>query len=219
MRSSSNLVWVNKICHKVDEVIRTNSFGDEHVPIRIGKGTIVFNGKEIRLEEVTGIKTGLQLIQLYIFPIGRKYLIALKTPTDQLDIVFRSYFRIDNDYFDGLFDEILDEIWDPITDRLLEESIKLITDGGVVVVGNCRVDREGVAVITDAALSKKFDLIPWSDLDYDMKHDRLVISSKSDHQVWTNLYFLDTWNVDILTAILDWVFEENGLAELNKLRQ
>lgn len=201
---------------KVDEVIRTNSFEQEHVPIKISNGLVVFDGKEIRLNEVTGIKSGLKLIQLYIFPIGREYRIALKTPSDQLDIVFKSYFRIGNEYFDDLFDQILDEIWEPVTDRLLAENIELIAAGGVMAVGNCRVDKEGVSVITDAALSRRFDLIPWSDLDYDMKHDRLVISSKSNHQVWTNLYFLDTWNVDILTAILDWVFEEDGLAELKQ---
>lgn len=200
----------------MNEIIKVSSLGEKNKRLIIDDKVFSFNDQKIPFNQVTGLKYGVSLMPFYRFSVGRKYHIGLKTPTDQVDLVLRSYFRMSNSYLQSIYNQIIELIWEPVTDQLLSQSMDLLLTGQTFGVGNCRISKAGIVINKDAGLTKKPQLISWDDLSYEEKYDRLVLNSKNNQSIWTNLYFLDNWNVDILMAILDWLYKEDGLAELSK---
>lgn len=198
------------------QLIRVSSFGKKDKLLLIDQETIRFGEKAVPKQEITGILYGISAIQFYRFPVGTRYYIGLKTPAEQADLILTSYLGIGDDYFQELFASVLEEIWEPVTDRIWDNSKDTLAADGVLSFGNCQLSSAGMLVTKGQAFTTKQVLIGWEDLDYEKKHDRLVLNSKSDPQVWTNLYFHDTWNIDILMALLDWLSQEGGLAELKQ---
>lgn len=198
------------------EIIKVNSFGAKSKTLRIADQILSFDNQNVSLDQVTGLKYGVSLMLFYRFSLGRSYQISLQTPTSQVDIVLRSYFQISNHYLQHLYQQILELIWEPVADRLLRESTQLLLSGQILRVGNCALSQAGIVLNKAAGLTKKPQLITWDELSYEAKYDRLVLNSKNNPALWTNVYFLDTWNGDILLAILDWLYQENGLAELKQ---
>lgn len=200
------------------EAVKVNSFGEKDKELAIDEESIQFQGKAIRRNEITGIQYWISAIQFYEFSVGVKYYIGLKTPADQLDITLKCYFGIGNSYFKKLCNQVIDIVWDPVIDQIWNANIDLILSGGAMEVGNCQINKEGIQISKGHLIAKQQHLIRWEDLDYEKKYDRLVINSKKDHGIYTNLYYRNSWNIDVLMALLDWVTKEGGLAELQKER-
>jgi hypothetical protein len=198
----------------MNEAVRVSSFGGKEKILSIDEETIRFQEKKIPRQEITGIKYWVSAIEFYRFPVGRQYHIGLKTPSDQLNITLKSYFGIGNGYFHRLCNRIIEEIWDPVTDRIWDKAIAVLRAGEAWQVDNCQVSKDGILITRNQVITKKQILISWPDLHYEKKYDRLVLNSKKDPRVWANLYFHDSWNVDLLMALLDWLTREGGLAEL-----
>ena len=196
------------------ELVKVSSFGKKDKILSIDQEIIRFQDQAIRIMEITEIKYAISVIQFYRFSLGNRYQIGFKTPSQQVNIILKSYFGLQNDYFADLCNRIIAEIWEPVTDSILQANMDLLLAGGTMQVGNCQVSKEGIFITQSHAITRQQQFISWEDLYYEEKYDRLVLNSKSDYHIWTNLYFQDTWNIDILIAILDWVTKENGLAEL-----
>jgi len=199
---------------QIRKQVKINSFGGKKHALHLDDNVFSFNATTISLQQITHFKFGMQVMQVGMFLVGRKYQVSFKTPTQQVDLVFRSYFKIGNKYFDKLFYKIINGIWLRIGDRLLEQAIKEIMSGGIIAVGNCAANRKGITLNLDAGFTKKQYLIPWPDVSYDKMFDRLVINSKSNNRIWMKLPYLEHWNVDVLTELLEWIFKEGGLSEL-----
>ncbi|WP_146153684.1 hypothetical protein [Adhaeribacter arboris] len=192
----------------VNEKVKVNSFGKKDKFLRITGTTIQFKNKQIQREEITEIIYDVHIIVFYRFSVGRRYYIGLRTPTQQLDLVFKSFFGLSLDYFTELCNRITEEIWEKTTDKIWAENKKLLLAGKAVHVGNCQISKKGMV------LTKQQKHIGWENLHYEVLHDRLVINHSADSSIWTNLYFENTWNIDILIALLDWITKDNGLAEM-----
>jgi hypothetical protein len=204
------------VSEDINEEIRLASFGARSHTLLLNDKQLVFDDTEISLPAISHFKFGIKIIQLGMFPLGRRYQINLKTPDTQLDLVFRAYFGIGNKYFNRVFEMLVNGIWSHIGERLFREAIDLILSGKTFSTGNCTVSRQGIILNQDTPLAKKQHLIPWAEVGYEKKYNRLVINSKSNHRIWANLYFMDDWNVDVLMDVLDWLFKEGGLAELGR---
>lgn len=192
----------------MNKKVKINSFGSRTRLLQLDDNVVRFCGKSIHRKEITGIKYWISQIVFYRFSLGRKYHIGFKTADGQLDLVFRSFFGISNKYFMKLCDKVLDEIWEPVTDKLFRESTGLLAAGQPVDYEYCQLNSQGVL------LPKKQQLITWDDLVYEDKHDRLVLSSRSNHGIWTSFEYETYWNIDVLAAVLDWVTQEGGLEEM-----
>jgi hypothetical protein len=83
--------------------------------------------------------------------------------------------------------------------RLLDEMTERIEKGETVIVDKCHVMNDGIRY--------KGFLITWSDLSFQINYNRLTLNSKSDTTVWTNLYFVETYNVQVLMYFLERKFE------------
>jgi hypothetical protein len=200
----------------VNKEVKVSSFGEENNLLLIDSETIRFQEKEMQRDKITGIKYWISAIEFYEFPIGRKYHIGLKTSNEKIDIIFKSYFGVGNSYFFHLCTQIIDEIWEPIIGNILETETVLLSAGGAIQFGHCQISKDGVLISRESRIGKNRKLIGWTDLQYEKKYDKLVLNSKNDPGVWTNLYFKDCWNIEVLLAFLDWITIENGLAEIQK---
>ncbi|MDQ3292514.1 MAG: hypothetical protein M3Q05_14600 [Bacteroidota bacterium] len=193
----------------MNEKVKVSSFVGKNKALIITEDTIQFENLIIQREEVTEIIYDIQAIVFYRFNIGRKYHIGLKTPNQHLNLLFRSYFGINREYFTDLCNRIIDKIWEKTTDQIWARKKQLLLAGGVVQVGNCQISKTGIV------LTKQQKQIPWENLHYEVLYNRVVLNHKNDPTIFTNLYFVNTWNIDILIALLDWITKENGLAELH----
>lgn len=198
------------------EEVKASSFGEKNIPLLIDNEIIRFQEKEIQWKKITEIKYWISAIEFYKFPIGRKYHIGLKTSVEKIDIIFKSYFGIGNSYFSNLCTQIIDEIWEPIIENILKMGTDKLSNGGAIQFGHCQISREGVHITKGNMISKSQKLIEWKDFEYEKKYDKLVLNSKKDQSIWTNLYFEDCWNIEVLMAFLDWITKEDGLEAIQK---
>ncbi len=194
----------------MNEKVKVNSFGRQNKTLIITGTTFKFENLKIQRDEITEILYDIQAIVFYRFSIGEKFRLGLKTPTQQLNLFFRSYFGIDQEYFTDLCNRIMDEIWEETTNEIWERSKNSLLAGGVVPIGNSELHKNGIV------LTNQQKQISWENLHYEVLYNRVVLNHKNDPTIWTNLYFENTWNIDILIALLNWITKENGLAELQQ---
>ncbi|MBB6611686.1 hypothetical protein H7F15_11605 [Pontibacter sp. Tf4] len=200
----------------MNEAVRTNSFKGKDKTLLINGELIRFNDKEIERRKVSGIRYWISAIEFYKFTVGRKYHIGLRTENVQIDIIFKSYFGFGNAYFTDLCGRIVDEIWESIISQIMNPAVDLLIAGEEVQFGHCTLSKDGVLITKNNTITKKQSLVSWADLNYQKNYDRLTLNSKSDHKLWTNLYFRESWNIEILMALLDWITMEDGLKEIHK---
>ncbi|QMU27663.1 hypothetical protein [Adhaeribacter radiodurans] len=191
----------------MNEQVKVSSFGKQDKTLIITDTTIQLEKLVIKREEITEIIYDIQAIVFYRFLVGRKYHIGFKTPTQQLNLIFRSYFGISQEYFTNVCNRIIEEVWEKATDTIWRKNKNLLLAGDVVQIGQCQLHKNGIFLI------KQQKQISWENLHYEVLYDRLVLNHKNDSSVYTNLYFANTWNIDILISLLDWITKENGLAE------
>ncbi|HEX8040063.1 MAG TPA: hypothetical protein VF490_12970 [Chryseosolibacter sp.] len=154
--------------------------------------------QRIDLSAVTAIKYGWVPIQLDMFTIGGRYLIELKTADHNLKMNFRYYLGLFAKRQSANFQCMLEAVWDMTVVRLLSAMIDDIENQRTVIVGNCRVNGDGI-------LLKNF-LIHWDDLFYQRNYNKLTINSRSNAEIWTNLYYAETDNVHVLVHFLEWKY-------------
>jgi hypothetical protein len=198
----------------VNEAIKLNSFGPKNKVLLINREIIQFNRQTIARRDITGIKQYASAMQFYRFRIGEQHYLGLKTATGQIDILLTCYFGIDQHYFIDLQNRIIEEIWEQTTDQIWLAHTNTLLNNGVVMVGNCQISRQGILLIKNNALTPKQQQIKWAELQYEVLHNRLVLNNQNDYAVYNNLYFKDTWNIDVFISLLDWITQENGLGEM-----
>ena len=137
-----------------------------------------------------------------MYTIGGRYTVELKTSDEKMKLSFPYYFGIFKERQGDKFEMLLEAIWDMTVVRLLNTMIDDIKRGHSVSIGQCLVRPDGI-------LYKKF-LIPWEDLSYQKNYNRLTINSKSNTDVWTNLYYTEVDNVYVLIHFLEWKFQRES---------
>ena len=188
------------------ELIKTNSLSSEKNQINIQDNILEFDNYRIDLNSITEMKYGLEPISFYKFYVGRKYKIELKNSDNVKSIILRSYFGLSSKYFHKVFTEILNNIWKYTGVRLVNEAIESLKSGNSVTAGKCLITPEGVTF--------KNILVNWDNLVYQKNYGRITLTDKSNHKHWTNLYYLEAYNTDVLSHILDWAYKQEGIKEL-----
>jgi hypothetical protein len=199
----------------IHEKIKVHSLGERKHLLLVDESVISFRDQKLSLQDVTHFKFGLRAIQVYRFTLGWQYQLSIVTPSDYLEIKLTVLFKIQNQYFTALSHQIVDAIWPPIGERLFKRTVALLKAGGKWDVGNCQFSKAGIIITQSTGFSRKQYQLPWTEVSYEKKYDRLVINSKYTPGIWTNLYFLEHWNVDIAMNILDWLLEEDGINQLD----
>ncbi|GEO07074.1 hypothetical protein AAE02nite_47380 [Adhaeribacter aerolatus] len=200
------------VSEDLHEKIRLNSFGEKSHSLLLNNSQFILGNTSIKLAEISHFRFGTKLLQFGMFPVGRSYQISLKTATQEFNLVLRSFFGIRDNYLAGLYENLADNLWLRIGERLLKDAVAALKTNNSFRVGTCQIIKTGI--LLRKSPSSKVILILWRDLSYVKKYNRLEINSKNDTRIWFNLYFLEQWNVEVLMDLLDWIFEEGGLAEL-----
>ena len=158
-----------------------------------------YHGKKILLSDVTAIRFGWLPIRFYHFTIGSKWMLVLKTTEQEVKINYPSYFGIFQDRQHEKFNTLLNVIWDSTVQRLFDTMIDEIDNGKIITIGKCTVSKDGISLYNF--------LIVWDDLVYQKNYNRLTINSRSRSDIWTNLHYTETDNVQLLMSFLEWKFE------------
>jgi hypothetical protein len=167
--------------------------------ISVNETTLTLGETSINCFNVHSIKYGYAPIQLDMYTIGSRYTIDLKTNDQQLLLSFKSYFGIKKHRQYRKFASLLDSIWDSTVTRLTDEMFAHCQANKPFNIGNCIISPDGITY-------KNF-LITWNDLTYQANYNKLTLNSKSNDKVWTNLYYLETYNIHPLRYFLDRKFQ------------
>jgi hypothetical protein len=196
------------LIREMDQQIRLSSFGIGSHDLKIIKDNIILDGLLIDLNDVGEIKFAVTGIQFDMFTVGRNFHIELKADEKKIRLDLKCFFGIREKYFAGLYQSILNEIWELTVVRLFHQYVENILDGSNYRIGNCVLLREGISL--------KNEFIGWRDMAYEVKYDRITLNHKSNPKLWSNIYFFETYNSQVLRFVLDWVFLEKGLEELER---
>ena len=196
----------------MEESLRYKSFDVREKQIKITDTQITYDDKTIVLNDVLSLRYNTEHIEFDMFSVGTKYNINISTEHDEINIIFKSYFGFSNSYFYKHYVNIVNKIWESAGDRLIDEAIEQIKQGKTITVGKCVISKEGI--------SFKKQLTEWQDLSYQKNYDRITLNNHRNYKIWTNLYYRETPNFDILVCILDWIYKHDGLEEIkNSLPQ
>ena len=190
----------------MEQLIKTSSFGRINKRLVITSDSIYYHDKVLNLKSVSEIKYGLKSIIFYHYVIGCKYIIDIKSNDITLRVIFKSYFNSSKNYFNNLYDKILAEIWQQTSVRIIDEIYDKIMGGEEVNISKCRILKSGVYINNN--------FIKWNDLTYQKNYDRLIMSSISNGNIYTNLYYTETYNIIALCTLLDWIYKSDGLNTL-----
>ena len=168
-------------------------------------GNLVYGNRRVELASITHIRFGWLPIRLEMFRLGDRYLLKLRTAETKVNINIRSLFGFESKKRYEQFNHLLNVIWEDTVRRLFYEMKEKVLRGEIVTTGKCEISERGI-------LLKGF-LITWDDLLYQKNYNRLTLNSKSDRTVWTNLYYTETDNVQVLIEFLDWKFGDVTIDE------
>lgn len=158
-----------------------------------------YHGKTMFLPDVTAVRFGWLPIRFYHFTIGSRWMLVLKTTDREIKINYPSYFGMFQDRQYEKFNTLLNVIWDSTVQRLLHAMMHELDKGKIITIGKCAVSKDGISL-------SNF-LIKWNDLVYQKNYNRLTINSRSRSDIWTNLHYTETDNVQLLMSFLEWKFE------------
>lgn len=194
----------------IREKVRPHPFAVRKHLLAVDEEAISYQGQTFSFAEITAMRYGIESIPFYRDSLGVTYTINLQASDRRMDLVFRSLFGINDDFYADLFSQLMDMIWDKAGERLVQEKWNLLQAGKPVEVGNCELKEEGLTFQMHSGFSTKSRFVSWDDLTYEKLYNRLVLNSKNDLTVYTNLPYTETWNVDVLMDILDRKFNGGG---------
>jgi alpha-D-ribose 1-methylphosphonate 5-triphosphate synthase subunit PhnG len=200
----------DQVCPKFEEKVRLHPFGVRKYLLSVDHHGLSFRDQSLAFDQVTDLRFGAEAIPFYRSSVGVTYQINLKASRRQLNIVFRSFFGLMEDFYTTLYNEVVACIWERVSDRLVQEKMDLLQAGRAFEVGDCTVSKAGVTLKISTGFSKKAYVVPWDDLTYEKLYNRLVLNSKSNQQIYTSLHYMETWNVDIFMALLDRLYHPDG---------
>jgi hypothetical protein len=176
------------------------------VPLRLADGRLTYGRQTVELAAVQGIQYGVESTQLYRFAIGRTYSLRLRTADHTLAIRLREYAGISAAYFEELYLELVKLVWQATAGHLATGMVEDLLADRAVRVGACTFTRQG--------LRYKGREAGWDELSYRVNYNRLTIDHRHNSRFWADLYYDREFNVPILAMVLDWVYEQGGLAQL-----
>jgi hypothetical protein len=203
----------------IQKEIKLHPFAARKHLLSVNQASISFRGQTFAFDQITEMRYGIESIPFYRDSLGYTYHIHLKASHRRMDLVFRSLFGLNEEFYADLFSQLIDLIWDNAGERLVEEKWGLLQQGKPVEVGNCELTAEGITFRMRSGFTTRSRFVDWDDLTYEKLYNRLVLNSSSDLNIYTTLPYTETWNVDVLIDLLDRKYNREGdltVADLNK---
>jgi hypothetical protein len=185
----------------IDLPILESFFSFRSHRLQIDEKMISYRGQTIVLDEIHSPIYGSIPIRLDMFNIGISHKIGVKDKSGKdILISLKSYFGGYKEEHNRYFGLILDLLWDKISTRLINERIDLLEQGQTFKVGKCEISQEGISI-------EGSGLIGWGDCSYQKHYNKLAINSKKNHNLYTNLFYYETWDAFIFLGILEWLLD------------
>lgn len=152
-----------------------------------------------RSSEPKALRFGIGPIDFYKFRIGFDYKIQVLTESDEvLTIPLVSYFGIHRSKMSNLQNEIVDALWQNRFHKVYANLIEQYNNQISLQFDNTyEVNGDGLLIL------KRGKIIRFEDMRLDQRFGFYIINSKIDPKLFTNIYYLKTWNSSILQMIIE----------------
>jgi len=151
------------------------------------------------------IMYGNKPIEIYEFTVGYNYLIQVLTEkSEKISLGFKTYFGIDKSLKFKSFNEAFNTIWDHHMIHVYNELLNDFNRGSILDFSNQYELSQGGLRVKSKDI--KFD---FEEIQLEKRFDHFKINSKNSPNKFTNVYYLNTWNAEILRMILESIIEQN----------
>lgn len=171
----------NKLNISSDEITLENGWGTHHIKNPIG------------------IKYGARVMEFYHLRLGYKYLIKILTEEGKIiSIPFKSFFGFDRTRTFELYSSVIDALWKSHFIQEYDKLVERFNNGEDISFENKYVLMDEGMKVTSGKKTIKF-----SDMKLIETSEYFRVSSLSNSKLYTNVYYLKTWNAVMLYSILE----------------
>lgn len=174
--------------------------------LRISESQIEFENSWGKITSVApiAIRYGTIPIDIYKFRIGYKYLIQILTESNKtISIPIKNYFGIGRNKPYNKYNTIIKSLFSSHFDNLFQELINKYNDGnGLVFDEKYSINDSGLHI------GSKNKFIPFNEMEIEERFDHFVVNSTLNPKLFTNIYYLNTWNSTMIYSLLELILNE-----------
>jgi len=147
---------------------------------------------------------GTSPIDIYEFRIGYKYLIQVLTESNRtISIPIKNYFGIGREKAYSKYAKIINCLLSAHFENIFQEVISKYNDG------NNFVFDDKYSVTGDGLLiGSKEKFIPFGEMEIEERFDHFIVNSTTNPRLFTNIYYLKTWNSSMIYSLLKSILNE-----------
>lgn len=187
----------------------------------ISKNSVSFNNKTLLCREIDKIKYG--SIQVYINGVkaNKTFNIFLSDKQgNKLKLSFQQKPSRKGKVLpqEKLYQDIVEAMWEHITSVIVNKMIDDLKNGKDVQVGKFKIGKKGITIRKFQLLKFKTEdiHIPWNKIRREISRGGIVIFSIDNKRHKRRQQFLQTWNLNAMNAVLDYLWKDGRCYLLEK---
>ncbi|MEQ9425396.1 MAG: hypothetical protein RJQ09_13315 [Cyclobacteriaceae bacterium] len=157
------------------------------------------------LKPPLSFRYGITAIEIYHFTIGFKYQIEiLGSPNRIISIPFKTYFGLSSEKVFALYKSVVDVLWHYHFDEVYVELLDKFKKGQDITFDkDYTLNQEGLL------LNRRNLIVPFEDMRIKQNQEYFSVYSVKNHKTAVFIYYLKTWNAQVLLSILCSLIEDN----------
>lgn len=199
----------------LDLEIKSSGLGLKKRVIQATAEYIECNGDKMYLIDVEAIRYGVTQNYTNGVHTGNNFDIFLRNKGGSVMKIqfFMAPKRVEegNQYFN----QLVDFLWVNVTSRLINDYWARLNSGEEIDFDAVKVTPQGLRLFVPKLFKKKEFFVPWNDAAQGITNGQLHVHSISNKKKCQLLLPLkDRWNVVVLRALLDWLWQEGRVFAL-----
>ncbi|PLW92588.1 MAG: hypothetical protein C0592_10065 [Marinilabiliales bacterium] len=179
----------------------------------ISKNSVSFNNTTLLCRDIDKIKYG--STQVYVNGVKANKIFNIFLVDKQgnkIKISFQKKFSRKNTESpqDKLYQEIVHALWEHVTSIIANKMIDDLKNGKDVQVGKFRIGKKGITIRKFRLFKfKSEDIhIPWNKIRRELSRGGMVIFSIDNKYHRRRQQFLQTWNLNAMNSVLDFLWKD-----------
>ncbi|MCB1160825.1 MAG: hypothetical protein KDK45_25205 [Leptospiraceae bacterium] len=180
-----------------------------------------YEDKEILSENAKAIRYGIMQIYVNGIKTNRIYEIEIEDENSKkLRISFQSVrmFGKNKDMEETYF-SIIEALWESVTYKLFKKNLDALYEGKSVKLASVEISPSGLKMSVRRWFKKEEHFVEWKDLRKSVGEGYLNIQSSVNKKVKLSLQLQKQWNAVVLSAILDYLWEEGRAYQLDEMHR
>lgn len=174
---------------------------------------ISYSGFSIPLEEITDVRWGILVYYTNGIKTGTAYEIWIESSDSRIHIECSQRFEFDQASRQR-YELILEKLWKAVCVRLLDETLRKLSQGEKLTYGEITVDKNGILLKKKKYLWSETYYAKWEDLTISNGPGVFVITATKERKAQANLSYRETNNVHILEAVMRYLWKDGNYIKL-----